>query len=247
MPVPDPQPTSAFPATRWSLILDLRSPDTRASDQASEELCRLYWYPVYGFVRRQGAQPQDAEDLTQSFFASLLAHDNLSTADQSKGRLRSFILCALKNFLIQDWRHRTALKRGGGVSHVPLDSTVAEGMLAADLEARPHATPEIAFDRRWALDTMERAMTRLEEEYRSAGRTALHAALEPWLSVPASSAEYQSIGATLGMSASAVQVAVHRLRKRLRHCLEAVVAETCESQEAAQEELAYLLEVLASA
>ena len=235
---------SAFPATRWTLIVDLRSGDVRAAGSALEELCRLYWYPIYAFIRREGAGPEDAEDLAQGFFARFLERGDFLSAQQDKGRLRTFLLGSVKNFMIQDWRHRTAEKRGGRLAPISLDAVTAEQRYA--LEPTDCATPDAIFDRRWALDTMEEALRRLEQEYVQAGKQELFHALQPYISARPHGTAYEGIGPRFGMSAGAVQVTVHRLRQRFRKSLEAAVAETVATQDEVNSELRYLLGLLVS-
>lgn len=229
-----------FPATRWTLILDLRSGDARSAGRALEELCRLYWYPVYAFIRRQGAGAEDAEDLTQGFFARLLERGDFLTAEQEKGKLRSFLLTGVKNFMVQDWRHRTAEKRGGKAPALSLDA--AENRYA--LERADDLSPDAVFDRRWALDTLEESLRRLEREYAESGKAELFAAFQPYISARPQGAAYEAIGPRFQMTAGAVQVAVHRLRQRFRKNLEAVVAETVSAPDEVDGELRHLLALL---
>jgi DNA-directed RNA polymerase specialized sigma24 family protein len=239
------QPTlagSSFPATRWTLILDLRSGDGPAADRALSELCRLYWYPVYAFVRRQGSPPEDAQDLTQGFFAMLVQRGDLERVRQEKGRLRTFLLAALKNHLVQDWRHRTAQKRGGGVLPLPLDTALTEARYCQ--EPLHPATPDALFDRRWALDAMEEALRQVEEDYTAAGRAALHEALQPYISTRINAAQAAEIGRAFAMTEGAVHVSIHRLRQRFRRTLERLVASTTGSGEDAADELRHLLEII---
>lgn len=232
----------AFPATRWTLILELRCGDERAAGRALEELCRLYWYPVYAFIRRQGAGPEDAEDLAQSFFARLLARRDLHSAEQEKGKLRSFLLAGVKNFMVQDWRQRTAEKRGGRA--VPLSLDAAEERYALE-PADSAATPDAVFDRRWALDMLEESLRRLEAEYAEKGKGELFTVLQPYISARPQGAVYEALGPRFQMTAGAVQVAVHRLRQSFRKSLEAVVAETVAAPEEVEGELRHLIALLA--
>jgi DNA-directed RNA polymerase specialized sigma24 family protein len=231
-----------FPATRWTLILDLRGGDARSAGRALEELCRLYWYPVYAFIRRQGAGPEDAEDLTQGFFARLLERGDFLSAEQEKGRLRSFLLAGVKNHMVQDWRHRTAEKRGG--TSAPLSLNAAEERYALE-PADSAATPDAVFDRRWALDTLEESLRRLEAEYAESGKSELFTALQPFISARPQGAAYEALGPRFQMTAGAVQVAVHRLRQRFRKSLEAVVGETVAAPDEVEGELRHLITLLA--
>lgn len=231
-----------FPATRWTLVDEVRSGgDTGA--RALEELCGMYWYPVYVYARRDGASPNDAEDLTQGFFARLLERGDLAAVDAAKGKLRSYLLRALKNFSISEHHREKALKRGGGVVIVPIDAETAEGRFQA--EPVEIEDPASLFERRWALGLLEEAFARTEAEYIKSGRGELFAALSPMMAGRVDRNErYAEIGAQLEMSAGAVQVAVHRLRKRYRGQLEAAVAETVEAPGDVEEELRYVLRVV---
>ncbi len=241
MPAPS---NPAFPATRWSLILDLRSGDAGAAGRALDELCRLYWYPVYAFIRREGSSPEDAQDLAQSFFARLLERGDLSHAQQQRGKLRTFLLSALKNHLVQDWRHRTAEKRGGRNVPVSLDVAAAEQRYAS--EPADMASPDALFDRRWALDTMEEALRQLEADYTDSGKSALHTALQPFISAKPKGDDTRTLCARLGLNENAIHVAIHRLRQRFRKNLESLVAETVSTQDEVPDELRHLLTLLTS-
>jgi DNA-directed RNA polymerase specialized sigma24 family protein len=242
MPSHDPSANPSFPPTRWSLLLDLRSGDVKVADRALGELCRLYWYPVYAFVRREGMDAEDAQDLTQGFFTRLLARGDFLSVDQAKGKLRTYLLAGVKHFMVQDWRRRTAEKRGGGAQALPLEAAEAEYRYAQ--EPSDLASPDALFDRRWALDTMEEALRQVEEEYREAGKAELHAALQPFISAKAKADDFQALTTHFHMTEGSLHVAVHRLRQRFRKCLEKLVAETVSSPEEAGDELRHLLTLL---
>src|SRR5258706_16242148 len=151
-----------FPHTRWSVLLAATQKPSPAADAALEAICRAYWYPLYGFVRRSGQSPQDAQDLTQEFFRHLLEKRWLEAADREKGRLRTFLVTALKHFMAKEWRRASAQKRGGGHTHVPMDTAFAESRYGAE-----GATPlpaEAEFDRQWALTLLDLTVQRLEAE-----------------------------------------------------------------------------------
>jgi RNA polymerase sigma-70 factor (ECF subfamily) len=231
-----------FPATRWSLVMDLRNGDADTAGRALDTLCRLYWYPVYAFIRRTGPTPEEAEDLTQGFFARMLQREDLKSADRAKGRLRSFLLAAVKNFTASDWERRSAAKRGGGTQPVSIDAVAAEERYA--MEPVNLESPDALFDRRWALDTLEAAFAKLESDQRTAGKGDLYAALQPLISSRPGPDTYEALGTQFHMSAGAVQVAVHRLRQRFRNALESVVAQTVADREEVEEELRHLFSVL---
>jgi RNA polymerase sigma-70 factor (ECF subfamily) len=266
----------AFPATRWSLILDLRSGNAASAERALEELCRIYWYPVYAFVRREGAGPEDAQDLTQGFFARLLERGDFLTADAEKGRLRTFLLTCAKHHMVRDWRHRSALKRGGPAAAAAgaaslHDRAAGAGAAgggsggggsggggggrngyAAGAEERyarepvdAAGSPDELFDRRWALETLEEALGRVEREYAAAGKAELHAALQPFISAKPKAGDIAGLAGRFGMTEGALHVAVHRLRQRFRRSLEELVAETVGSREETGEELRHLLGLIA--
>jgi len=237
-----PGSNPAFPPTRWSLIVDLSSGDEQAAGRALAELCRLYWYPVYAFVRREGVGPEDAQDLTQGFFARLLERGDFKSVDRQRGKLRTYLLAAMKYHMVRDWRHRTAIKRGGHAVPVSLDGAAAEHRYA--LEPVDLASPDALFDRRWALDTLEEALQRVEQEYAAAGKAELHAALQPFISAKGRSEEMRAVGSQFRMSEGAVQVAVHRLRQRFRKSLERLVADTVSTPEEVGDELRHLLVLL---
>src|SRR5262249_53524331 len=169
----------AFNTTHWSVVLTAqgRSP---AADEALEKLCRTYWWPLYGFVRRNGYNPEEAQDLTQGFFALLLERHDLDVVRREKGRLRSYLLTSLKNFLAKAKRRELTLKRCEGRALVPLDELRAGEH--ADLEPADSLTADKIYERRWALTLLEQVLARLENEYRAAGNTRLFDCLKEFLS-----------------------------------------------------------------
>ena len=179
---PSPEGAREFRTTHWSAVLLARRGDTVRAEPALAELCRGYWYPLYAYVRRLGRTAEDAQDLTQEFFARLLEKNWLAEADPARGRFRSFLLAALKHFLANEWNHANRLKRGGGREFIPLDAATAEELYV--LEPSDLASPELLYDRRWALTVLARAQNRLRDEMTTAsqrerfGLTALPAAGE---------------------------------------------------------------------
>lgn len=242
-----PQEASAFPLTRWTLVAQLRD-GGEGSERALSELCAMYWYPVYAFVRRSGAPAADAEDLTQGFFERLLEKDVLATAEAAKGKLRSYLLATLKHFRISEFRKSTAEKRGSGVAPISIDAEVGEERFRH--EPAELVDPEILFERRWASSLLDEALARIETEYVEGGRGELFDAISPFLAgQDQGDSNYAELGEPLGMNGGAVQVAVHRLRKRFRRHFEAAVAETLENpedQDALQEELRHVLALVAA-
>ena len=234
-------PRGHFPPTRWTLVQDLRDGGTSA-ERALGELCKIYWLPVYAFIRREGASAADAEDLTQGFFLRLLKSESLHQADAEKGKLRTFLLSSLKRFRIDDYRTNTRQKRGSGAIIIPLDADE----FFAD-EPSESDTPEALFERRWALSLLDEAFERTAEEYRGSGRADLFEMINPFLSGhDSTNPRYAEVATELGISQGAVQVAIYRLRKRYRRQLETVVAETLSEPGHLEEELRHLFEILAS-
>lgn len=211
-----------FTPTRWSLIVAVRSGDAACSREAMETLCRSYWYPLYAYVRRTGQPADNAADLTQGFFAFLIEKELLTRADPERGRLRSFLLTALKRFLRDDWRAQNRQKRGGGVEVLSIDEVMAEGLYA--LEPAHVETPEKLYHRRWALTLLERTLISLREGYVQQGKGELFDALKPALTEDPDAVSAAETGERLGLSAGAVRVAVTRLRARYRQKLLAEVA-----------------------
>ncbi|MEO6569789.1 MAG: sigma factor [Opitutaceae bacterium] len=238
-----PRLPARFATTHWSMVLRAGRHDTAGAGEALARLCQIYWYPLYAQVRRRGYSAHDAQDLTQSFFARLLAHDTLARADPQRGRFRSFVLTALKNFLNDEYEKSQAQKRGGGLFPISIDVAAAERQLHA--EPADAFAPDKAFDRQWAVVLLEVVLTRLELEYRTAGKANQFAVLKQALTGASSAQPYAKLAVDLGASEGAVKVAVHRLRRRYRELLEAEIAQTVATPEEAAAELRYLFRALA--
>jgi len=232
---------AAFATTYWSLVLTAqgRSP---AADEALEKLCRTYWWPLYGFVRRNGYQPEEAQDLTQGFFALLLERRDLDVVRREKGRLRSYLLVSLKNFLAKAKRRELAMKRGEGRALVPLDELLARER--ADLEPADSLTADRIYERRWALTLLEQVLTRLESEYRSAGNAKLFECLKEFLSDEPGRRSQAEVGAELRMTENAVKQAFHRLRRRYRQLLRDEIGQTVAVPGDVEDELRHFISVL---
>jgi RNA polymerase sigma factor (sigma-70 family) len=231
-----------FVTTRWSVVLRAGSSDTARAVDALSKLYQAYWYPLYAYVRGRGYGREDAEDLTQSFFARLLEKKWLVAADQEKGRFRSFLLVALKRFLADEWDKASAQKRGGGKALLPLPFDSGETRFS--LEPAGAGSPEQSFERRWALTLLEQVMKRLRQEYETEGKAALFAALTPFLVGDRIAFPYAELGKNLSLSEGAVKSAVHRLRQRYRKLLREEIAETVESPGEVEEELRHLFTVV---
>lgn len=230
-----------FATTRWSLVAAARDPAAPEARQALAELCGLYWYPVYAYVRRRGHDHHAAEDLTQAFFARLLEKHDVAAADRTRGRFRSFLLTACQHFLANRHDHETAKKRGGGAVHVSLDLDRASERFAR--EPAVDDSPERAFGRLWALDLLGRTVEALRGEYADSGRARLFDELKACLTGGAG-AGYAELAERLGLTEGAVKVAVHRLRQRYRDRLRGAIAETVASPKEVDDEIRDLFAAL---
>jgi RNA polymerase sigma factor (sigma-70 family) len=215
-----------------------------AADEALEKLCRTYWRPVYSFVRRQGAGPEDAKDLTQSFFALLFERRDLEAVRREKGRLRSFFFASLKNFLAKERRYDGAAKRGHGRPPIPLDELLARKR--ADLEPTDSLSADRIFERQWALSVLEQVLTRLDAEYRAAGNEKLFGKLKKLLTDDTPRPSQAQIGSEFAMTENAVNQAFYRLRARYRDLLYEEITHTVLAPDDAEDELRHLISVLRS-
>jgi RNA polymerase sigma-70 factor (ECF subfamily) len=205
-------------------------------------LIRAYWFPLYAFIRRQGNSPQQAEDLTQGFFAHLLENRGLTTVDGSRGKFRSFLLAALKNFMADQRRKAHAAKRGGSRQVLSLDAIEAEAHYTKELADT--MTPERLFERSWAIAVLNQVLLRLENEYAKRGKTAVFQALRHLLDGQADAKSHAEIARQLGTSESAVRVMAHRLRRRYRRLLREEIIHTVANEELVDEEIQHFLECL---
>ena len=229
-----------FATTRWSLVLDAGAELTPQGREALATLCELYWYPLYAYLRRRNHSAEDAQDLTQGFFARLLEKHALHIVDPARGRFRSFLLASLDNYVSNERDRDRAQKRGGGTPPISLDATTAEERYSRE-PADPW-TPEKIFDRNWALTLLDRVLTRLRTDLHAEGKGELFDHLKVYLSGEQGAPSYHEAGTALGMSEGAVKVAVHRLRRRYRDLLYDEIAQTVSTQEEIALELQYLME-----
>jgi len=225
------------------VVLAAGQQDSPQSTEALEKLCRAYWYPLYAYVRRRGYSPDDAQDRTQSFFARLLEKDFLPRASPERGRFRSFLLKALQNFLADEHDRATARKRGADQPLISLDALDGEARYA--LEPADEVSPDKLFERRWAMTVLEEAWTRLEAEYVSEGKVDLFRELRRFNSAQQSAPSYAEAAAHLGLPENTVKSLVHRMRRRYRTLLRAEIAQTVADPAEIDEEIRYLLRVLA--
>ena len=231
----------AFEPTQWSLVR-AAGLTTAASAEALEQLCRAYWPPIFAHLRMKGHPPHEAEDLAQEFFARLLKGNAFATVSPEKGRFRTFLLAALKHFLINEWRRGTTLKRGGGVTVVDLDGL--DPSVRDACEPHSNENPELAFDRRWALTLLAKVRDRMKREYEAAGQTERHDALKSYLLDGAEPVSYATTAASLGLSESAVKSAVYKIRQRFGELLRAEISRTVETEEEVDDELRHLIQAL---
>jgi DNA-directed RNA polymerase specialized sigma24 family protein len=228
-----------FATTHWSVVLTAGQAHYPQAAAALEQLCRSYWYPLYAFVRRQGRSPEDAQDLTQDFFAHLLSNGFPCGARPERGKFRSFLLVALRHFLVDQHRHADAAKRGGGQTLISLDVNRAEERFGEE----PHdaSTPEMLYQRAWGMTLLERARLRLGNEYGAAGKGGLYERLKAFPLAGKNDQSFELASAELGMSVGALKAAVHRMRSRYRELVREEVAHTVADPSELQEEARYLI------
>ncbi|HOX00826.1 MAG TPA: sigma-70 family RNA polymerase sigma factor [Candidatus Paceibacterota bacterium] len=232
-------PRSAIATTHWSVVLLAGKEDSPQSAEALERLCRAYWYPLYVYIRRRGHGVEDAQDLTQQFFAHLLQKGGLRSANPGRGRFRTFLLHAIEHFLINEWKRAHRLKRGGGAQCLSLDADDAEQRYLQEPVAT--LTPERAYEKRWAMTLLEQVLTALRQEYAEAGNRRVFEELTDLLWGKDTWISYAQIGERLGMNEGAVRGAMHRLRERYRERLRAEVAHSVADPREVDDELRYLV------
>jgi len=230
-----------FHTTRWSLVARSGADDRATAQRALGELCELYWYPLYAFVRRQNHREEDAQDLVQSFCTRLLERGGLDDADRDAGAFRHYLLGALRHFLDNQHRAERAAKRGGNAQSWSLDQAEAR----YQSEPIETSSPERLFERSWAQALLERATQRLREEYDTRGRQALLSALEPALLATDDALRHQDVAQQLGTTEGAIKVALHRLRTRMRELIRDEVLQTVTDPAAVDDELQQLFQALA--
>jgi RNA polymerase sigma-70 factor (ECF subfamily) len=235
------QSPQAFVTTHWSQVLLAGDYDSPDSAQALEKLCRAYWSPLYCYLRRDGRSSHEAEDLTQAFFARLLERNSLAAAAPERGRFRNFLLTALKNFVVNEWRSQHAQKRGGQFQIVSLDAQAIEGHYVS--EPGDHVTPEVLFDKQWALTVLERVMGRLRAEYATVGKAALFEDLKTFLAAKKAT-PHADLATKHGITAGAIGVTIHRLRQRYAELLREEIAATLKDPSEIDDEIRHLIAAL---
>jgi RNA polymerase sigma-70 factor (ECF subfamily) len=232
---------ATFTTTHWSVVLEAQG-ESPAAQEALEKLCRTYWRPIFAFLRRQGLPPDEAEDITQGFFAQLLERRSFDAVRKEKGRLRSYLLGALKYFLTDEQRRAMAIKRGKGHRLISLDELRAAD--PGEMEPPDPVTAEMTYERRWALTVLERVLSRLKDEYREAGNAALFDSLKELLPDEPGSPSQAEIAARLGMNENAVRQAFYRFRQRYQSLLREEIAHTVATPGDIEDELRHLITVL---
>lgn len=233
---------SQFSTTLWSVVLTAGHLSSPGAQAALEQLCRSYWHPLYAYLRRSGYQPADAQDLIQSFFATVIERNWIGVADPAKGRFRSFLLVCLKRFVNGQTQKSTAQKRGGRLVIISLDDQEIAERYAQENDAE--LTPEAVYDRRWALTLLEQAWDLLRDECQATGKLPLFEHLRAAQSEETSRTSYQELAARLKMTESALKAALFRLRARYRELLRQAVAQTVDHPDDINDEIRYLVEVV---
>jgi RNA polymerase sigma factor (sigma-70 family) len=235
-------PNRGFTTTRWTLVLKADRGSTPASRAALTELCDLYWPPLYAYARRKGSSVEDAQDLTQAFFAQLLEKHYVRAADPERGKFRSFLLASFKHFAAHERDREQAQKRGGGQVPLTLDFDRAEAGYTA--EPPDTLTPEALFERQWALGVLDRVLATLRAECVKSGKEATFDNVKDLLVGEKSPGGYAAIAATLGTTEGAIKVTVHRLRRRYQQALRAEIGATVSDDSEIDEEIRYLIALL---
>jgi len=231
-----------FATTHWSVVTAAGNRNSEEAAAAFEKLCRAYWYPLYAYVRRKGLSAADAQDLTQEFFYRMIGKNYLESVDRNAGSFRSFLLASINHLLANEWDKARTLKRGGGHEIISLDAEEAEGRFLQ--EPALNGSAEKAFDRRWALTLLDRALARLRGEFANAAKLQQFDLLKAFLSDIASEGEYAALAEPLGLEAGGVAVAVHRLRQRYREIVRAEIAQTVTTEAELSAEMEYLFAAL---
>jgi len=237
-----PDKTASFDNTNWFTVRQAGSVASSQTDAARARLCQSYWYPIYFYIRRLGHGAEDAQDLTQEFFARIFHKNYLQSADSDKGKFRSFLLTMLKHFMADEWDWAHRQKRGGGAEILSLDAQDTEFRYRT--EPADESTPEKAFERRWAASVLEHALERLKDEYLAAGKARLFEELKPFLMCD-SEISCAEAAQKLELTESNVKVTVHRLRHRCRELVRAEIAGIGASPAQIEEEIRDLFAALA--
>ncbi len=237
-----PRQSPAFSTTRWSLVFAVGGGESVEAEDALLELCRRYWFPLYAYVRKSGYRHEDAEDLTQGFFAEFLERGYFSRADRKRGRFRNFLLRSLKNFMSKEWRRDQTIKRGGNAARIPWDLAEAERRYGG--EQCEEFIPEILYDREWARSLIDRVLEQMDSDFGKRNKSELFRQLKRHLWGEARDVPYRELAERAKMSVGAFKIAVHRVREQYRSLLRAEVAETVADPAEVDEELRHLVAVI---
>jgi len=238
-----PEAGDIFATTHWTVVLAAGRRSTPQTDRALEELCHTYWYPLYAYVRRQGHSKEDAEDLTQGFFACFLGRNYLEGLSSEQGRFRAFLLAALKHFMANEWDKSQRQKRGGGAAPLSLDWQDADSRY--QINPADQLSPDKLYDRAWAMTLLEQVITRLRGESAAEGKGEVFEQLKPFLMAGQSTIPYADVAVRLGLNEGAARVAVHRLRKRYRELLRGEISQTLSDPADVEEEMRALFRAFA--
>ncbi len=230
-------PHAAYPTTRWSLIHATEaSPDDR--HRALNDLLTRYWKPLFVYVCRKGATTEHAKDLVQGFYAHLLEKDIIPRADEARGRFRTYLRVAMDHYRINEYHKHAAQKRGGGQMQVRIDVDISETTVPSHDEP-----PDVTYDRQWAIDVMQRALVRLEDEFRSGQRTGPFEAVVRYFS-PTMQVSYEETASDFGLSVSQLKSTLHRTRLRFREIVSEEVRETLDDATLCEDEIDALIKAL---
>lgn len=243
-PDSDSKSQRRFATTRWSVVLAAGGESSPEAETALATLCETYWFPLYAYVRRRGYGSAEAQDLTQGFFTRLLEKEGLRSVRRDRGRFRSFLLASVRNFLINEWDRTQALKRGAGRPSFSINVDAAERRYQS--QAVDDRTPEVIYERQWALSLLDRVQEGLRDEHVTAGKEEWFDVLSPFLSGGDRSLSYRELAADLAMTEAAVKVAIHRLRRRFRERLRREIAQTVATEEEVDDEIRGLFDALRS-
>lgn len=234
----------AFPTTHWSAVFLAGHGQDSPATNALDKLCGRYWYPLYAYARRSGNDPDQSRDLTQGFFARILGNQFLAKADENRGRFRSYLLKSFQLFIREEWDKARAAKRGGGVEHISLDPAEAETRYS--LEPPDEMDAVKIFERRWAVSIIEQTLERLEDEFKSDGKSDQFAAMQPFLVGDTDETTSQGLAGRLGIEPGAARVALHRFRERYRALFREQVAQTVDNERDLEDELRHIFRTLSS-
>jgi len=231
---------SQFRTTLWTTVLTAGKQSSADSEAALARLCQIYWRPVYAYIRKRTPSPEQAQDLTQGFFARFLEKNYVARAERNRGRFRSFLMTSVENFLCDEYDRATSLKRGGGEAPLSLDARLSE----EENEPAASLTPELAFEKRWARTLLDQVMSQLTKEYSDSNRRALFEDLQAHLWGEAEAIPYEELSKRLGMTSVHLRVTAHRMRQRYREILREEIAQTVSSPDEIDSEISYLMRVV---